>query len=245
MRLGPVSLLVRTRALLTTLVLLGLVAVLAAYALSVGTFRLHVAEVVQILLGNGGGVGERIVMNIRLPRVLTGVFAGAALGASGAVFQSVSRNALGSPDVIGFTTGAATGAIAQIVIFGGSAVAVALSAVVTGLFTAAVVYLLASKGGRTGYRLILIGIGLAAMLSSVVSYTLARASEWDIAVAFRWITGSLGDPSWDRVVPLAAVTAVVVPLMLYRSRDVDAPPRATSEDASAGGAGEASRSKGS
>ena len=218
MRLGPVSLLVRTRALLTTLVLLGLVAVLAAYALSVGTFRLHVAEVVQILLGNGGGVGERIVMNIRLPRVLTGVFAGAALGASGAVFQSVSRNALGSPDVIGFTTGAATGAIAQIVIFGGSAVAVALSAVVTGLFTAAVVYLLASKGGRTGYRLILIGIGVGSILGALNGLMLVRGDLDDAISANLWLAGSLNARTWVHVWPVLVGVVVLVPLVAVLSR---------------------------
>lgn len=201
------------------LALVTIVAVLGAYALSVGTLKLAVSEVVQILLGNGSGVGERVVMNIRLPRVLTAVLAGAALGASGAVFQSVARNALGSPDVIGFTTGAATGAIAQIVLFGGRPELVAISAVVTGVLTAVVVYLLANQrrsGG--GYRLVLVGIGVGAVLGALNGLMLVKGNLDDAVSANLWLAGSLNARNWTHVWPVLIGASVVMPLLVLQAR---------------------------
>src|SRR5699024_10357930 len=163
---GPVALPVTTRTLTVTLTLILTVVVLGAVGMTVGSSSLPIGDVVAALLNGitGGpdlGKASKIVLDIRLPRVVTTVFAGAALGLSGAVFQSVSRNALGSPEIIGFTTGAATGAITQIVIFDAGPVAVSLGAVSGGLATAVVVYLLSVKNRVTGgYRLILVGIGV-------------------------------------------------------------------------------------
>ncbi|NEE30079.1 iron chelate uptake ABC transporter family permease subunit, partial [Streptomyces sp. SID7982] len=84
------------------------------------------------------------------------ILVGCALGMSGAIFQSVSRNALASPDVIGFNSGAATGAILVIVTFGGAAASVAAGAIAGGLVTALLVSVLASRGGLHGIRLVLI-----------------------------------------------------------------------------------------
>ena len=108
------------RTVLVCLALASLLLVAAAFALTVGRFTLPVSSVLQAIAGEGNPMAQQIVRAIRLPRVLTAVLVGCALGISGAIFQSVSRNALGSPDVIGFTTGAATGAIVQIVLFNGN-----------------------------------------------------------------------------------------------------------------------------
>ncbi|VTR46522.1 Ferric enterobactin transport system permease protein fepG [Serratia fonticola] len=120
------------RTVLVCLALASLLLVAAAFALTVGRFTLPVSSVLQAIAGQGNPMAQQIVRAIRLPRVLTAVLVGCALGISGAIFQSVSRNALGSPDVIGFTTGAATGAIVQIVLFNGNTVAIVLSAMAGG-----------------------------------------------------------------------------------------------------------------
>lgn len=200
--------------------LLAVTVSVAALAMTVGTFRVELADVFAILLGRGdGGVGGRIVMNIRLPRVLAGVFAGAALGASGAVFQSVSRNALGSPDVIGFTTGAATGAISQIVLFGGGPNQVAAAAVIGGVLTAAVVYLLSLKGGMVGgYRLLLTGIGVGAVLGALNGLLLVRGALDDAVNANLWLAGSLNARKWTHVYPVMLGTVVVLPLLALAAR---------------------------
>lgn len=214
------SVLVDLRLVAVGATLLLLVVALGAYALSIGTLKIAVADVIQILLGNGSGVGERVIMNIRLPRVLTGIFAGAALGASGAIFQSISRNALGSPDVIGFTTGAATGAIAQIILFNGTPSQIAISAVVTGLLTAAVVYLLSSNRGGGGYRLVLTGIGVGAILAALNGLMLVKGNLDDAISANLWLAGSLNARTWLHVWPVLIGTLVVIPIVAAAARSL-------------------------
>ncbi|GHA78637.1 FecCD family ABC transporter permease [Streptomyces termitum] len=203
------------------LVVLGLL--LAALALSVvlvgsGDFPMTPAEVLDTLLGNGTPVQEFAVTELRLPRVLVALLVGAALALGGAVFQSISRNPLGSPDVIGFGQGASVGALTVIVLFQGSAVATALGAVGGGVLTGVVIYLLAWKRGVHGYRLVLVGIGAAAMLTSVIHYLITKASLVDATRATLWMTGSLEGRDWTQFWPLLAVSCVLVPLVLGHGR---------------------------
>src|SRR5690606_29446464 len=119
--------------------------------------------VVRTLLGAGTPVTDFIVLELRLPRLVTALAVGVALGASGAVFQSVTRNPLGSPDIIGFTTGASTGALLAIIAIGAGLTGQAAGAMIGGLLSATVVYLLARRGGVHSYRLVIVGIGVQAL----------------------------------------------------------------------------------
>ncbi|MFD3947759.1 FecCD family ABC transporter permease [Streptomyces sp. NPDC058579] len=201
-------------------VVLLLVATLAAGVVLIGSgdFPIAPGDVLATLLGDGTPVQEFAVMDLRLPRVLVAVFVGAALGIGGAVFQSISRNPLGSPDVIGFGQGATVGALGVIVLFQGSAMAAAGGAVVGGLITGAVIYLLAWKRGIHGYRLVLVGIGAAAMLSAVIHYLITKANLVDATRATVWMTGSLEGRDWAQFWPLFAVCCVFVPLVLGHGR---------------------------
>ena len=216
--LGPVRLCVTPSTVVVAVVVVLLLAA-GCGALMTGTIRLSAGELVGALAGGGQGRAGRVVWGIRLPRLVTAVCVGAALGASGCVFQSVSRNALGSPDVIGFTTGAATGATAQIVLVGGGGLATSLAAVGAGLATAAVVYLLAQRGGRTGgYRLVLIGIGVSGMLSAMTTILLAR-SDLDLASQAQvWLAGSLAARTWEQAGIGAAGVVVLVPVLAVFAR---------------------------
>ena len=146
-RWGACSFLWRPRPLAVGMALVVLAMVLGVLLLGTGTLSLSPAEVLDSLLGTGSNpAAERIVQRVRLPRVLTAVFVGASLGMAGAIFQSISRNALGSPDVIGFTTGAASGAIALIVLGDAGPLWTSLAAVLSGMATAAVVLALSGAG---------------------------------------------------------------------------------------------------
>ena len=193
----------------------------AVFVVGTGDFPIPAAEVVQTLLGQGDRATEFIVTKLRLPRAVVGLLAGLALGMSGAVFQSMSRNPLGSPDLIGFTTGSATGALLQILVVGGGAVAIATSSVVGALLTALAVYLVAYKdGGVHGMRLVLVGVGAAAMLEAFNSYLITRAELRDAYEAAFWLTGSLNGRDWSQAVPLAAALLVLVPLALAYGRQL-------------------------
>lgn len=217
--LGPVRLCVTPSTVVVVAVVVVLLLVAGCGALMAGTIRLSAGEVVGALVGDGRGRAGRVVWGIRLPRLVTAVCVGAALGASGCVFQSVSRNALGSPDVIGFTTGAATGATAQIVLVGGGGLATSLAAVGAGLATAVVVYLLARRRRRTGgYRLVLIGIGVSGMLSAMTTILLAR-SDLDLASQAQvWLAGSLAARTWEHAGIGAVGVVVLVPVLAVFAR---------------------------
>lgn len=206
-----------TRPITVCLLLLVATLVAAVCAMTHGRIPVPFVDVIGAVLGNGeGGMRQQIVFNLRLPRVLVALFAGASLGVSGAVFQSVSRNALGSPDVIGFTTGAATGALAQIVIFGGGPLVVALSAMLGGLITATLVYLLSFKQGATGgYRLVLTGIGAGATLNALNGLMLVKGSLDNAISANLWLAGSLDARSWDHALTVMAGASLLIPIAAF------------------------------
>ena len=213
---GGLSLRVDARAALLCAGLL-----LAALAVSVvligtGDFRIAPLDVLRTLAGQGAPAQEFIVRDLRLPRVVVALLVGAALGMAGGAFQSVSRNPLGSPDVIGFGQGSAAGALIVIVLLKGTAYQVAAGSVAGGLVTGLGVYLLAWKRGVQGYRLVLVGIGASAVLSAVKSYLLVRADYVDAARAVVWLTGSLDGRDWDQVWPLLGACAVLMPLLLWQ-----------------------------
>jgi iron complex transport system permease protein len=199
-------------ALLLAVVGLGLV------TLTTGDFELTVGEVVKALLGQGDGASDFIVLTLRLPRLLTGVLVGAALAVSGAILQSLSGNPLASPDIIGFVQGSATGAILVIVLVDGSMVQIGGGALVGGVVTSAVVYLLAYKQGVQGFRLILIGIGVSFIMLSINSYLITRASLSDAIAAQAWQVGGLNSRGWDHVQVVGVALAVLLPLALYFGR---------------------------
>lgn len=217
---GKYSLRIEPRLVTVTAILLGIVLVLAVVAMAVGSMLIPFTDVLAILFGQQGvGPTGNIVTQIRLPRVLTAVFAGAALGISGGVFQSISRNVLGSPDIIGFTTGAATGALAQIIIFGGGPLETALSAIIGGVVTAIIVYLLSVKAGVTGgYRLILTGIGVSAVLAALNNLMLVKGNLENSIAANLWLAGSLNARNWYHALPVMIGVLVLLPLVIIGAR---------------------------
>lgn len=188
-------------------------AALTASVVLIGTgdFPISAADVLKTLFGEGTAIQEYIVGDLRLPRVLVGLLVGASLGLGGAIFQSISRNPLGSPDVLGLGQGSTAGALIMIVLFSGSANQVALGALVGGLVTGIAIYLLAWKRGVHGYRLVLVGIGVSAIVTAVNGYLITKADIVDAARAIVWMTGSLNGRDWKQVWPLLVMCAVLVP----------------------------------
>ncbi|MEV0113776.1 iron chelate uptake ABC transporter family permease subunit [Streptomyces sp. NPDC050844] len=207
---------VRTAVVVALLV----VAALAASVVLIGTgdFDIPTADVIRTLLGNGDAGQEFIINDLRLPRVLVGLLVGAALGLGGAIFQSISRNPLGSPDILGLGQGSTAGALIMIVLFQGSAVQVAGGALVGGLVTGTAIYLLAWKRGVHGFRFVLVGIGVAAFVTAVNGYLLTKADIVDAARAVVWMTGSLNGRDWEQVWPLLVLCAILVPLVMTYAR---------------------------
>lgn len=190
----------------------------AVVALGTGDYPISPTGVLRTLVGQGNPATEYIVLDLRLPRVLTALAVGAAFGASGAIFQSLTRNPLGSPDVIGFTAGASVGALIMIIVVGGGLLEIASGAVLGGGLAAAVVYLLAYRRGSQGYRLIIIGVAVQALLTAVTTYLLARANIFDSQRATLWIMGSLNARGWAHAAVAGGALAVLLPVVLLLHR---------------------------
>ncbi|MFS0853203.1 FecCD family ABC transporter permease [Microbacterium sp. 179-I 3D4 NHS] len=207
---------------LATVVLGVLLLVLFAVALMVGNTFYTPDEVIRVILGETVPGASFTVGDLRLPRAVLAVLTGLAFGMAGVSFQTLLRNPLASPDIIGISSGAGAAAVFGIIVLSLNGPLVSALALGGAVATALVIYLLSIKGGFAGTRLILIGIGVAAMLQSLISYMLSRAPNWDIQAAMQWLTGSLNNASWERVLPMAIAAAVVVPLMLSQGRALGA-----------------------
>jgi iron complex transport system permease protein len=201
-----------------TAVLCTLIVLAFATTLMVGGTFYGPGEVIRVLLGETVPGASFTVGELRLPRATLGLLAGFAFGIAGVTFQTMLRNPLASPDIIGISSGASVAAVFGIIVLSLDETAVSLLALVGALATAAAIYLLSHRGGFAGIRLILIGIGVAAMLDSTVTYVLSRAAAWDLQTAMQWLTGSLNGATWSAVLPLAAASAVLVPLLLSQGR---------------------------
>lgn len=206
------------RTLATCLALFLVALALSVLTLSSGEFFIAGADVLRALLGQADGRIHMVVVEWRLPRTALALLLGAALGMAGAIFQSLTRNPLGSPDIIGFDAGSYTGALIVITLVGGNYLAVAGGALLGGLSTALIVYLLAYRGGVQGFRLIIVGIGVAAMLSALNTWMLLRAKLEVAMAAAIWGAGSLNGMTLERLGHAGAILLVLMPLALAMSR---------------------------
>ncbi|GAA4799191.1 FecCD family ABC transporter permease [Streptomyces ziwulingensis] len=204
----------------TVLALVALAALVLS--LTVGDIEVPLTDVLAVLTGRGDAGTWFIVGELRLPRALLALLVGCCFGLSGAVFQALLRNPLASPDVIGVSSGASAGAVLSSMAFGLSGLAMSGAALAGALLAGTAIYLLAWRGGVSGGRFVLIGIGVGTGLISLRSYLMTRAEATEAANAFVWLTGSLNGRSWDQFWPLLGCALVLVPLTLAASRGLGA-----------------------
>jgi iron complex transport system permease protein len=203
-------------------VLAALVVVAFALTLMVGRTFYPLGDVWKVVVGERVPGATFTVGRLRLPRGVLALVAGLSFGLAGVTFQTMLRNPLASPDVIGISSGASAAAVFGIVVLSLDGTAVSTLAVVASLVVALLIYGLAFKGGVAGTRLILIGIGVGAMLNSIVQYVLTKAGQWDYQEALRWLTGSLNGTTWRAVTPALVALLVLAPLLLGQAKNLSA-----------------------
>nr|WP_227839861.1 iron-enterobactin ABC transporter permease [Raoultella sp. 10-1] len=204
--------------LLSCFILIVASVLVSLWGLGSGLVPLRVEQVISALLGDAPRNITMVVTEWRLPRVLMALLIGAALGVSGAIFQSLMRNPLGSPDVMGFNTGAWSGVLVAMVIFGQNLTAIALAAMVGGVLTALLVWLLAWRNGIETFRLIIIGIGIRAMLVAFNTWLLLRASLETALSAGLWNAGSLNGLTWSKTWPSAPLIVLMLACSVLLAR---------------------------
>ena len=210
-------------------VALGLVAALVlalALAMVLGDYPVAIPGIIQSLFSPLTGLTDRgvdfIVLQVRLPRAILAILSGASFALSGIIFQTLLRNPLASPDIIGIAHGASAAAVFCIIVLGWSGLAVSLGAFGGAVLTALAIYLLAWRNGVTAYRVVLIGIGMAAMLAAVISYVFTRARLNEVQQAMAWLVGSLNASRPGDSLVLGGAVLVLAPLLVALSRNLDA-----------------------
>ncbi|MDQ0298275.1 iron complex transport system permease protein [Salibacterium salarium] len=204
-----------------------LAAVLCACVLgpSLGNKIIHPIEVIQIMFGTGTGGDYFIINNSRLPRTLVSLLVGAALGVSGVILQGVVRNPLAAPDIIGITGGASVAAIAFLTYAAGSSVGIKwlpVAAITGALLMSILLYVLAWKKGVTPIRLVLIGIGIAAIMSAGTTFMIVASSSVAAGQAYLWLTGSIYGASWEDIYIMFPVVFLLTPFALVFSKSLNA-----------------------
>lgn len=206
------------RHVLVSTVLLVLVLVTAVWAVTLGSSAIDARDVLAVLAGREDGMERTVVLEWRMPRIAAAVLFGALLGVSGALFQSLTRNPLGSPDIIGFNSGAFTGVVAVLLLGASSFTMLTLGALAGGTLAAAVVYALSFRRGISGFRFIITGIAIGAFLSSVNTWFSVKA---DVDIALRaavWGAGTLGLVDWSMLALAGGVTLAVLAVLPIAQR---------------------------
>ncbi|MQA04539.1 MAG: iron chelate uptake ABC transporter family permease subunit [Streptosporangiales bacterium] len=234
-RAGRFSVLVQPRTWLVNLLLLGVVAALFVAAVTIGTTWLPLGDVVRGIVGAGDSATNLIVQRFRMPRAVVGVLVGAALAAAGALVQTVTRNPIATPDVIGVTAGASFGAVATLLAFGGATfgyggAAAGLSAVglpvgaIAGAFLAAVLVLGLATNRKHGgerfstRRVVLAGIVLHSAFIGLVHWGLASGDVDEASKAQVWLVGTLHGRGWEHVAGVTLALAVLTPVVVLLGR---------------------------
>lgn len=204
----------RKRWIFVTSLLLILAVILCSAMLLLGNTIYPVKVVIRSLMGEEIAGANFAVNTIRLPRMLAGLFAGFAFGVAGYIFQTILRNPLANPNILGITSGSSVAAVFCIIILHSSNTVISIAAVIGGLITVIVMYLLSRGRAFSIGRLIIIGIGMQAMLDAVISFLILKSAQQDIPVAIRWLSGSLNGSKMDALPPLIIMVVVFTPIML-------------------------------
>jgi iron complex transport system permease protein len=216
----PVSGLLRPRLIAVCLGLTGATFLVFCLSLSIGDFSIGPTDVIKAIAGAGDPGNVLVVRELRLPRVVTGLLVGIAFALSGALFQTMTRNPLASPDVIGLTEGSGTAVVAAIMLGWDGGVGLQTLGLLGGLLSAVLVYALAWRRGTTGYRIILVGIGVSWMCTSATDYLIAQGGQFQAQAALGWLVGNLNGRGWDQATPLALAMLVLVPVALALGRQL-------------------------
>lgn len=177
-------------------------------------------DVWRVILGEQVSGASFTVGELRLPRASLGLICGLAFGLGGVVFQTMLRNPLASPDIIGISSGASAAAVFAILTLSLNKAATSAFAIAAALVVALVVFALSWKGGVAGTRLILVGIGVSAVLTSLTNWQMSGAQTWDTQEAMRWLTGSLNNAAWSDVRLVLVAVIVLTPVLLAQWRNL-------------------------
>ncbi|MDC7279688.1 MULTISPECIES: FecCD family ABC transporter permease [Pseudobutyrivibrio] len=194
-----------------------ILAILVCLNVTIGEKNYTLAEVVSIILN---GENNYIIMKLRLPRTIAGIFCGIAFAIAGNTFQTLLGNPLASPDIIGVSSGSTVAAVFCILFLNLNRGIVSIISVVAGLLAAFTIYKLSCKNGFSNSRLILTGIGAQAFFTALINWMVMRAAEYDVPTAMRWMAGNLNGITTDTLPLLVIVVILAFAIMIYCNQSI-------------------------
>ncbi|MDE6196057.1 MAG: iron ABC transporter permease, partial [Erysipelotrichaceae bacterium] len=207
-----------------------LLIVIGIVSIMIGSYHMSFHDILQTFLGKGDKLQEFTIYQSRLPRIMLAVLVGSALGVSGSILQSITRNPLAEPGVIGINAGAALFVVLWIsasssvyyselpfskVLF------IPFIAMIGSLVSMLVIYLLANKKGLQPMRLLLCGIGVNAGIQAIITFYQLNMSKGDYNQVLTWTNGSLWGSSWQYVLLILPIIIILIFIAMMRSRILD------------------------
>lgn len=217
-RAGRLAVPVHRSAMIFCAATAGLLLVVATLTLTLGDLGIPLAELPAALVSGAEGKTAFVLERLRGPRLATAILAGALLGVSGALFQTVTRNPLGSPDIIGLGAGAGAGVAVftlTLPFIPASIGAVLGAGIATGL-----VYVCTGRGFRSPTRTIIAGIAVAALASAITQYVVSTQLRDAASQLAAYLVGSLNAANLQDVLVTGVAAALLIPAALAVSRDV-------------------------
>lgn len=225
--IGPIGVPVRRRFALTAAIVLAVLVVLSFTALVTGTLHYPISRIAAVLAGDGSRIENLVIIDRRLVRITGAIVIGFMLGMSGALTQSITRNPIASPDILGITSGASAVAVFFVTSpstalgpSDASAISILTPAtLIGGLATTSLILALAWRGGFDGLRLVLVGLGVNAVAVAAITWMMTRATTTDASIAARWLTGSVDGVKPGDLILLGpiAVAGLIACIALGRS----------------------------
>ncbi|WP_110926540.1 FecCD family ABC transporter permease [Bacillus massiliglaciei] len=215
---------------LLCLILAVLLFVLFIVSINAGFIKIPLAEVWSAFFGSDIGDQRIIIFDFRLPRIILAMLIGAGIAVSGAIMQSISRNELADPGILGINAGASFSIVFYMFVFHGSTFLTGMLSIfvmpftaLLGAFIAAVlIYSISRKNGKvTPIRLILVGIGINAAFASGTLALQMKMEPQDFLKTLTWISGSIWGTNWQFVLSTLIWLIILIPLAVYKSRFLD------------------------
>ncbi len=225
LRLGPLSF-QADRRIFSVLLLLGVIGMATlTFSVSYGEYDISVFDVGRTIIGINTGEDyanhKFVVWTLRMPRILVAGMVGMALAVSGAIMQGITRNPLADPGILGVTSGASVAAVAVIVWYDVPSSTLPYATFGGALAMALLIYGLAWKGGTSSVRFILVGVGLSAIASSIMTTMLVFGEIREVQQAYFWLAGSVYARNWNHVEVIAVWLIVLLPLAIFSARQLN------------------------
>jgi iron complex transport system permease protein len=209
---------------LVLIALLLLIVIMALYSVNAGSTNLNPYQVIMAFLGQGSAVSDAVVWNIRLPRVIAAIIAGAGLAVAGCVMQNNLRNPLASPSTLGISNAAVFGANIAIIILGAGSIQstntdaviinnpyiVTLFAFIWSMVAAVVILMLAGFRGFSPEAMVLAGVALGSLFTAGTIIIQYFAQDVQVAAVVFWTFGDLGRAAWKEVIIMAVIISLAI-----------------------------------